>query len=82
LGQLRWTIIWGRPDARLRRRLRRLLSINPTAGAEAARRVGGWLVTGEVDDTDAVQSVEHQLDRERREQEAEDLLGHEHAALV
>ena len=39
-------------------------------------------MTDEVDDADAVQSVEHKLDRERREQETEDLLGHEHAALI
>jgi len=39
-------------------------------------------VTGEVDDADALQSVEYQLDREGREEEAEDLLGYEHAALI
>ena len=55
----------------------------PGSGSWGCQAIWGCcLVTGEVDDADAVQSVEHQLDGERREQETEDLLGHEHAALI
>jgi hypothetical protein len=36
----------------------------------------------EVDDPDAVKAVQHELNGKRREQDAEDLLGHEHPTLI
>jgi len=39
-------------------------------------------VGGQVDDPDAVKSVKGELDRERGQQEAENLLRHEHTALI
>ena len=36
----------------------------------------------EVDGPDLVQAVEHELNRERRQEEAEDLLGQQHPGLV
>src|ERR1022692_876241 len=48
----------------------------------SARAVGQASMGDQVDHPEVGQPVEGQLDSQRREQEAEDLLGHQHAVLV
>jgi hypothetical protein len=62
----------------------RPLLFDQTDGWElrAVPGLDGLVGGDQVDDAVAVESVEDELDGKRREQETEDLLGHEHAALI
>ena len=52
------------------------------ASLAAWRPPAACSVARQVDQAEAVEAVEHELDGERRQQEAEDLLGDEHSALI
>ena len=60
----------------------RILLLDTPAGGNGGHGLDAASVAGQVDDANTVQSIEHELDRERREEETEDLLGHEHSGLI